>query len=219
MQNQETKSDAVQTIHERTADVDNSLRSELIYDWHEKNSFIEHFSLEPFTLENFKTLTFREIGDFANKSFIMKNKKFIRKGNLYLDAGVYPSKLKKQYSFSKNKIVLQNKFKSTCTKKIYFAEEFNLHFAHPKKVTLNEKYVQDGFCELDCDKLRIADDFTHKNIIIKTNQKCTIYAFVLHTVSQSEQGFEKIAQQISFLFTTSFSVELALEFSIEVLDV
>jgi len=219
VQNQEIKSNTVQTIHERAVPVDNNLRTELIYDWHEKNSFIEHFSLEPFTLENFKTLTFREIGDFANKSFTLKNKKFIRKGNLYLNAGVYPSKLKKQYSFLKNKIVLQNKFKSAYTKKIYFAEEFNLHFAHPKKVTLNEKYVQDGFCELNCNTLRIADDFTHKSIIIKTNQKCTIYAFVLHTVSQSEQGFERIAQQISFIFTTSFSVKLALEFSIEVIDV
>jgi len=210
---------AVTTIHNREVTVDASLKAELIYDWHAKNSFIDHFSHNEFTLQNFKNLTFKEVGDFANKPFVLKNKKFMRNGAIYLDDGVYASKLHKKYSFDTDAIYLKSKFKTEYAQKLYFAQEFNLHFAHPQQVTFNQKSIEEGFCEYDTQKLLIRDDFTKKDLIITANQKCNIFAFILHTVSQSESGFEKIPQQISFIFTTEFASLLQLELSLEIKNV
>lgn len=210
---------AIATIHNRAVAVNKSLKDELIYDWHEKNSFIDHFSCNEFTLENFKNLAFKEVGDFVNKPFELKNKKFIRKGAIYLKEGIYASKLQKKYCFNANAIHLKSKFKTQYTSKLFFAQEFNLHFAHPQEVTFNQQTLEDGFSEYAVEKLIIRDDFTKKFLLITTNQKCNIFAFILHTVSQSEDGFEKIAQQVSFIFTTEFESTLQLEFSLEICNV
>ncbi|ADN08523.1 alpha-amylase/4-alpha-glucanotransferase domain-containing protein [Sulfurimonas autotrophica] len=210
---------AVTTIHNREVAVDESLKAELIYDWHAKNSFIDHFSGNEFSLENFKSLVFQEVGDFANKPFLLKNKKFVRKGGIYIAKEKYPAKLQKSYSFDVNTVHLKSKFKTQYIDKLYFAQEFNFHFAHPDKVTFNGKILQNDFSEYNTEKLIINDDFTKKTLVITANQKCNVFAFVLHTVSQSESGFEKIAQQISFIFTTSFISELQLQFSLEVRNV
>lgn len=211
--------EGVATIHNRDKKADVSFKSELVFDWHAKNSFVDHFSCEKFTLKSFKSLAYKEVGDFANGAFVLKNKKFVRKGGIYLGGEKYEAKLQKRYFFDTNALHLKNRFTTLYADKLYFAQEFNFHFAHPYSVTLNEKTVQEGLCLYDIDKLVIYDDFTEKVLIVRTNQKCDVFAFVLHTVSQSESGFEKIAQQISFVFTTGFLSELQLEFSLEVCNV
>ncbi len=213
------KQEGVATIHTRQNTVDASLAEELVYDWHAKNSFIEHFSQEPFTLENFKSAAFMEIGDFANQPFVLKKKKFIRNGGIYLKERSYRARLQKKYRFDEAMITLKSTFETKYSQKLYFAEEFNLHFAHPQKVTFNGKYVQDGWYEEGVRKLVIVDDFTKKKLIIRSSMEGTVFAYILHTVSKSETGYEKIAQQISFIFTTAFASALALEISLKVENV
>jgi len=213
--NHENK-EGITTIHNRESEVDVSLKSELLFDWHAKNSFVDHFSCEAFSLESFKNLTYKEVGDFANKPFMLKKKKFLRQGGIYLDAKKYNAKLQKRYSFDVNALSLKSRFTTTYKEQLYFAQEFNFHFAHPYRVTLNEKSVQNGLSLQNIDRVVMHDDFTRKNLVMKIDQKCNVFAFVLHTISQSESGFEKIAQQISFIFTTSFTTDLKLQFSLEV---
>ncbi len=212
--------DEIATIHKESLVVDEALKSELIYDWHAKNSFIDHFSNEEFSLDNFRSLTFHEVGDFANQPFELNAKKnsFVRSGAMYLDKA-YATRVKKEYSFTKNSIVLDMKCKSEYEGKLFFAQEFNFHFAHPNKVTFNSKNLEDGFSEYDCDELLIIDDFTNKLLKIRVNQKCNIFGFILNTISQSESGFDRVAQEISFIFTTSFESKLKLKFSLELANV
>lgn len=211
--------EVIATIHDREGEIDASLKEELIFDWHAKNSFVDHFSSEEFTLENFKSLAYKEVGDFANKPFVLKNRKFVRQGGIYLGENKYEAKLQKRYHFDVDLLVLKSKFTTPYSEKLYFAQEFNFHFAHPYKVTFNGQTAQDGLCLHDVDTLVIQDDFTKKNLIIHVNQKCNVFAFILHTISQSESGFEKIAQQISFIFTTDFVSDFKLQFSLEVRNV
>ncbi len=217
--NKHENKEVIASIHDRNSKADESLKSELVFDWHAKNSFIDHFSCEEFTLESFQHLAYKEVGDFANKPFVLKNKKFVRQGGIYLGEKKYDAKLQKRYSFDTNAFHLKNRFTTAYTEKLYFAQEFNFHFAHPYAVTFNDKTVQDGLRLHDVDRLAIQDDFTKKTLLIRVNQKCNIFAFVLHTVSQSENGFEKIAQQISFVFITDFVSDLQLQFSLEVHNV
>ena len=213
----------IATIHHDGLVVDEALKAELIYDWHPKNSFVEHFSDEEFTLQNFKSLSFREVGDFANQAFDLNKKKnaFVRNGGIFLDNAYasFDATLSKEYLFDAKAITLNSKFQTGYEKKLYFAQEFNFHFAHPDKVTFNSKLVEDGLSLLDCDELRMEDDFTRKILKIKVNQKCNVYGFVLKTISQSESGFDRVAQCVSFIFTTSFESKLTLKFTLEILDV
>lgn len=213
--------DEIATIHNESLIIDDALRAELIYDWHPKNSFIDHFSDEEFTYENFKNLKFKEVGDFANQPFELKKTKFSRNGGIFLDNvyAKYPATLEKEYIFSENSLSLITKSKTDYEGKLFFAQEFNFHFAHPDKVTFNAQTLTSGFAQYGIDELLIVDDFTNKVIKIKVNQKCTIFAFILNTISQSESGFEKVAQGVSFIFTTSFESKLRLKFSLELADV
>ncbi len=213
----------IATIHCDSIVVDEALKSELIYDWHQKNSFIDHFSDDEFTLSNFKYLTFKEVGDFANQSFGLNKKKnsFSRDGGIFLDNTYmsYATTLKKAYKFDTNSLELRIDIKSKYEEQLFYAQEFNLHFAHPDKVTFNDILIEDGFTQYDCDELVIDDDFTNKLIKIKLSQKCNIFGFILNTISQNECGFDKVAQEISFIFTTSFKSKLKLSTTLELKNV
>jgi len=210
--------DEIETIHNYLAPVDESLKDEFIYDWYQKYSFIDHFSLDSFCLDNFKSLTFREVGDFVNQAFLKNKNIFTRNGGLYLDE-LYPTTLTKEYIFDKNTIGLKLDVDSEYDKKLFYAMEFNFHFAHPHIVTFNAKTIENGFNEIDCDELLIVDDFTNKILKLTTNKKCNIYGYILNTVSQSERGFDKVAQGISFIFTTSYESSLSLNVTLEVKNV
>jgi len=215
--------DEIATIHSDSLHVDATLKAELIYDWHEKNSFIDHFSETEFTLENFKSLTFKELGDFANQPFELNKKRnsFSRDGGIFLNNSYrsYPTTLKKNYKFENNSITLKSNISSQYEEKLFYAQEFNFHFAHPDRVTFNEKLIGDGFSAQELDKLTIYDDFTNKIITIKLNQKCNVFGFILNTISQSESGFDRVAQEISFIFTTNFELKLKLTTTLELHNV
>jgi len=218
-EDEKQKSEGISTIHAHHNSANASMLEALVYDWHAKNSFIEHFSDKAFTLKSFMSASFEEVGDFADRPFVMKKKKFVRHGGIYLKGHVYPAKLHKKYRFNKTALTLKSTFETQYPEKLYIAQEFNLHFAHPEKVTFNGRSVTDGFHQYNTDLLVIIDDFTRKRLIIRSRRQCTVFAYILHTVSKSERGFEKIAQQISFVFTTAFRSVLTQEISIKVENV
>jgi len=209
--------DEIATIHNDGSLVDEKLRDELIYDWHPKYSFIDHFSDVEFSFESFKNISFREVGDFANQPFkLQKNKNsFKRVGGIYLDK-LYETTLKKSYKFTKNILELSMKYKSAYKGKLFYACELNLHFAHPDKITFNNEKIENGFTQKDGNELIIYDDFTQKTIKIKTDTKCDIFAYILKTISQSENGFDKVAQGVSFIFATP--IKQKFNISLELLD-
>jgi len=209
----------IATIHTLKRSVNNDLKAELIYDNYAKNSFIDHFSTQPFTLENFKNLEFKEVGDFVSGLFTPQKNKFVRDGSISIGNTTYPAKLQKRYHFKTNEINLKSKFETQYPQQLFFAKEFNLHFAHPDKVTFNGKNVAKGLQEKEIKELIIVDDFTQKVLTFKINQACDIFAVPLCTISESEQDFEKIVQQISFLFCGNLNAEHTFEISIEVSDV
>ena len=215
--------DEIATIHNDSLVLDEALKAELIYDWQPKNSFIEHFSDEEFTLEKFKNLTFKEVGDFANQPFELNKKKnsFKRDGGIFLDNSYtsFETSLLKEYSFEDCSVTLNSKCQMRCEDKLYFAEEFNFHFAHAEKVMFNSENINNGLSLSDCDELLIKDDFTGKTLKISVNQKCKVHAFILNTIYQSESGFDRVAQGTSFIFATSFSSKIKLNFTLEILDV
>ncbi|MDY0116566.1 MAG: DUF1926 domain-containing protein [Sulfurimonadaceae bacterium] len=212
--------DGIDTIHKDVTDVSNELVELLHFDWHPKYSFIDHFSADVFTMYGFSNLATNEIGDFADKPFEFnsKNNSFKRDGGIFLDKK-YHTSVEKNYTFEDKKLTLDMRCQTDCPNKIFYAQELNFHFAHPYKSTFNGKMIGDGFSEYGIDCLTIVDDFTRQVIRIKTNQKCDVFAYVLYTVSQSEIGFDKVAQGVSFIFTLPMQSKLKLSLELELLDV
>jgi alpha-amylase/alpha-mannosidase (GH57 family) len=211
--------DEIATIHSENV-IDESLKDELIYDWHPKNSFIDHFSPNPFELDRFKKASFHEVGDFANQAFELDEKSytFSRYGGIYLDKK-YETQLKKEYSFSDNSLSLSLTCKSDYREKLYYANEFNFHLAHPHLATLNGEKIAEGLELKGIDTLEIADTFTQKKLTLKFTKSCDLVAYTLKTISQSESGFDRVSQQISLLFSLSFKEHLDLEIDLGVSDV
>jgi hypothetical protein len=209
--------DEIATIHSDASLIDEDLKEQLIYDWHPKYSFVDHFCCEPLTLENFKTLTFKEVGDFANQPFELNEKKilFKREGGIYLDR-LYETTLKKCYAFKSSALSCELNVKSDYKEQLFYACEFNFHFAHPHLVTFNGQTIDDGLTQSDMNELTIYDDFTEATLTLKTNHKCTILAHVLNTISQSESGFDKVAQGVSFIMTLPYSSDLKFKMDLEV---
>ena len=214
------RSDEISTIHSSGSVGDKDLKSELIYDWHPKYSFIEHLCTKPLTQKSFKELLFKDIADFANQPYTLDKKRgvFNKNGALYLDTQ-YATQIKKEYSFEENGIFMKLQCQSEYPNVLYFAQEFNFHFAHPNLVMFNAKTLENGFCEYNCKELLIRDDFTNKILSLKMNRECTILGYILNTVSQSESGFNKMAQGISFVLMLPFSSKLKWSVKLELTDV
>ncbi len=212
--------DGITTIHNDEVTADESLKDELIYDWHPKYSLIDHLCCDAYTLESFKKANFKEIGDFANQPFEFNEAKmeFKRDGGVYLEQK-HRTSLSKKYSFEEVKLGVTLGIESDFSDKLYYATEFNLHFAHPHKVLINGQNVGDGVILRDVESIVLEDDFTQKALKINMSEKTTLYAYILNTVSQNESGFELVAQQISLLFSLEFSKVLDLNLSLEVCNV
>ena len=97
--------------------------------------------------------------------------------------------------------------------------EFNLHFAHPHKVTFNDNLINDGLNLKDIKTLNIVDDFTNQKITLSFDTPLDMSAYILSTISQSEKGYDMVNQQISFILSTAFKQNLEISTNIEVSDV
>nr|WP_321267030.1 alpha-amylase/4-alpha-glucanotransferase domain-containing protein [uncultured Sulfurimonas sp.] len=213
-------SDEVQSIHNIVKDVDETLRDELIYDWHPKNSFVDHFSQTPFDLNSFKTLSFCEIGDFANSAYELdaQTNTFLRNGKFYLQDS-YESRVEKRYVFEDDGLSLDFRCKSDYAGELFYAMEFNFHFKNPYLVLLNGKNLEDGLSISNIETLSIVDSFTQKEITLRCTKAMNIDAYILNTVSQSENGFDRVAQQISLIFSVAFASELNIQMHLGVSNV
>ena len=216
----EQNSDEIETIHNLSEKIDPKLKENLIFDWHLKYSFIDHFSNEPFTLENFKQANFREIGDFANQPFTLdrKTKTFNRDGGIYLE-NMFKTDIQKRYSFRKDGFKEKFVCKSDFQNRTFYGVEFNLHFAHPNLVRFNDNLINDGLNLKKIKSLEIIDDFTNKKISISSDIEFDMSAYILRTISQSEKGFDMVDQQISFILSKEFMQNLEFSIDIEVIDV
>ena len=109
--------------------------------------------------------------------------------------------------------------KSVYQETLYLIQEFNFHFAHPHHVTFNGQTLNEGLSEQECQELIIIDDFTNKIITMKMSQSCRVIGYILNTVSQSESGFNKMAQGISFVLMLPFTKNLKWNVELELKNV
>lgn len=214
--------EGIDTIHNVIAQIDDTLRDAIIYDWYLKNSFIDHISDETFTPERFRHCSFREFGDFANQpyeaSWNQHAISFSRHGGLYFPEKV-DAVLEKHYLPRGNGLDFEIKFESESTKELLYLLEHNLHFSESDKVLFNGEMLEDEGEIESCRVMEITDSMLGKRITISLDQPFKTTYFKLKTLSQSEQGFDLTVQGISFAMAIPFIGNFILKGKLEINDV
>jgi hypothetical protein len=211
--------DGIDTIHNATQKIDDSMRDALIYDWYLKNSFIDHITDSSFGLESFRRCSFKELGDFANQpfesSFSQKEIRFGREGGVYTPQK-HNSTLNKSYFIRDNGFKFGIDFTTTLKGELKYLLELNLHFNDYESLLINGE-IFDGAKEIEAiKKLSIVDPYTKKEITISLNTPFDLYYYLVDTISQSEDGFELTTQAISFGIVVAFEEILRVDGKLKV---
>jgi hypothetical protein len=216
------EAEGIDTIHHAEAQVDDTLRNAIIYDWYLKNSFVDHISNAEFNADRFRHCNFHEFGDFANQPFEMelgkKKVTFSRNGGLY-----FPDKedtfLCKVYQAKKNGFDFEISLETEAKGVFNYVLEHNLHFAEYEHILINGEPLAEEGTLAQIKRLSLYDAYLGRHITFTVDQPFDLYYFQLKTLSQSEQGFDLTVQGISFAMVIPFSSVLHLKGSLEVSDV
>lgn len=215
-----TKEETISTIHNNKLTL--SKDEETIYDWYIKRSSIDHI-VPNISQEEFEKNSFKELGDFANQPYDVtsntkSNLKLQRDGGIYLDEK-YDTKIVKSYGFIQNGINLNLQIETNYDKELTYFNEWNLHFANYSNIKINNSTVDFNIdtISLNTNELKIFDPYTNKTLSFTFDEKITIYATPIKTVTQSEKGLDVTIQGISFGFVYTFNQTLngTIKFTIE----
>jgi len=213
-----TKSHAsgdVHSIHDIVKTKEPGLENYLVYDWHRRLSLQDHFFHPNTSLNEFKEVKYKELGDFVTGGYIPLVKKtgseieltFKRKGNIYVDKTAVPVEIIKVISMLKGQSILNIKYEisnlSQQTLDVVFGVEFN--FSMLGGNSSDRFYVFPGVGSEDkhlasigeingCSTIKIVDEWKGFSVLLYPGFLDRLWRFPIETVSQSESGFERIYQ-------------------------
>lgn len=213
--------DGISTIYELSISVSDDLKSLLIYDWHTKNSFIDHIT-DSINIDSFMREDFRELSNFTYNIFSveeisefvsLKAKGYIER--IYEEAiiikkKIYESIMIKNFKPFDDGIECQIRLNTKCPENLIYISEFNLHFA-----VLDEFFKEKR--ELgNIKEFIIKDIYTGKNIVFSFDRELNCYTYPLNTISQSEKGVDIINQGLTIGFFTDFCQNLDLKINLKI---
>ncbi|WP_303852659.1 alpha-amylase/4-alpha-glucanotransferase domain-containing protein [Seleniivibrio woodruffii] len=205
--------EGISTIHNDSHAGNEIYKEYLVYDWHNKNCFVDHF-VHRFDAEEFRSVSFGEMGDFANQPADMKATKtkltFTRRGGVYKYGQKFACAVTKEFSFGKKGLVLKLKIDSELDEEIDYVMEMNLHFNDLENVMINGK-TQAEAEGLDCAKIELIEKHTPANVLLEMSRGVKLYTYPVMTVSQSESGADLTRQGICLLMPFRFRKTLELE--------
>ena len=193
--------EGITTIHNKDLEFED--REKLIFDWYEKNSFVDHI-VEDINHKEFYRCEFRELGDFTNMPFEIKDVSenllsLYREGGIYKDNSFYRTVLQKDFHINENSIEFLINIKTEYENELKYILEFNFHFANIEDVQINGKNLRE-INELQDKIFNIYDKYTEKNITIQFEKDTKLLTYTVETVNQSEKGLDTIVQGQTFGF-------------------
>jgi alpha-amylase/alpha-mannosidase (GH57 family) len=204
------KKNGITTIHEMSLEASAEAKEHLIYDWYERNSFIDHFT-QNFNLQEFSKMTFHELGDFANKDAnLIANERsicFERTGGLYLNNESYKTLMKKEFLLEKNMLNAEISINTEYPENLFYVLEFNFHFYHICNITINDTAAKD-VSQLSGKIFKLIDGVLNKCIYLEFNESVLMHWYIVKTVSQSEKGVDLADQCICLLIPFAFAKQL-----------
>ena len=204
------------SIHDRVESKEEGLEKYLVYDWHRRSSFLEHFFAPDITVEKFTVNDYAEFGDFVDQPFsaqIVKKEDRValvmaRDGHVWVGkiwASVVLGKMLILYADGARFDVLyriDNRSKEKLS--MLFGVEtawamlagnspdryYHVNGSKPQDATM----ISSGVIS-SSDTIGIRDEAFKYDINIRTDRKLDWWRFPIETVSLSEGGFERNYQQ------------------------
>jgi alpha-amylase len=205
---QETKEEEeIKTIHEQFKLKEPHLDKYLIYDWHRRYSFLDHFLGEDIDLERFYRAAYYDLGNFTLEPYeVLKFVKTTAGAELVLERqGLLfekePFTIKKEFSLDAQNVCVYVKYtllsSVSCT--LSFGTEINL-FLPDWELKLGEKSssVRRKRAIEDINEFQLVQKHTGARIKISSSATFTLWYFPLETVNFSEAGAERNYQGTCF---------------------
>jgi hypothetical protein len=215
------------SAHDLVKVKESGLHERLIYDWHDRRLFLDHFLGPDATLEAFAKARYTEAGDFVGQPYTRekaeKGKDAItvelsRAAGVKVGVEWVPVRVEKAYRFGRG-----GSFSLTYTitnlgdrtVELWFGTEANVcllaGYANDRRYVVPGKKLADAppgggerpasQGELDeVGEVRLEDDWSGVRIAFALEPAAGFWRFPLETVSQSEDGFERNYQASSLLF-------------------
>ncbi len=209
--------DNIGTIHDNKLQIDEDVSID--YDWYLKRSMIDHISDSSLDIDNFKSCTFHEYGDFANQIFDVTNCNedeivLKREGGIYKD-GVYNTSLEKKIDLKDRSIGVKINLKTDYIGELKYIHEWNLHFPNINSIKINNQKL-DTKLTFKTDTIIIEDTILDKKFKFNFTEEVGIFAVRIDTLSQSESGVDITSQGISFGFIKNFEKLEYLEYKFSI---
>jgi len=214
--------DGIDTIHHSTTKVSEELKDSLIYDWHLKNSFVDHITNAAFNTDNFRYANFKEYGDFANQPFELSKSEdsftFSRIGGIYAERK-YETTLQKRFTPLESGVAFTLNLETQAQEEYFYVLELNFHFGEYTSLLLNGVKLEETQPQHAIKSLQLQDRLLGQNIEIRLDSSFDLYVFELKTLSQSEQGFDLATQGVSLALVFPFRDTLNLKGELELSNV
>jgi hypothetical protein len=229
----------VASIHDMVLAKEEGLEKLLNYDWYRRGSLIDHFLGEGAKLEDFSACRYPEQGDFVNQPYMCKVEKS-KEGfsfTLYRDGYVWIGDKKASVTVAKKislkpnssdldiSYLLINNHPARIA--LWFGIEFGLavpggedqrRFCYVKENEVkNKEMVQMGNAAR-CSGFGMQDDYRKLDVNFKLDRQAQLWRYPIHTVSLSEEGFEKVQQSVVLFPNWKLSLEPQERWEIKILN-
>lgn len=209
-QGQETE---VQTIHKRFATKENGLQQHVVYDRYPRGALLDHVLPLAADLESFSRGEYREIGDFLSGSYKAALQYdqgrarvvFTRQGEI---EGQGELVVQKEISLpaAAQEIAIKYNLHNVTEQALSFkfGIEFNLAFLagyapdryyHLPDRQLEQPFLASKGVEEEVGELYIFDEWRKLTVALHFSPPAKFWRFPVETVSQSEEGLERVYQQ------------------------
>jgi 4-alpha-glucanotransferase len=205
----------VASIHDIVKVKEQGLEDHLAYDWHRRLSLQDHFLSINTSLNEFRSVKYKELGDFVTGPYVPLVKKtpseiditFKRKGNLTINNKQLPIEVIKSISVFKGQSVINVKYEinnlSNENVDVLFGVEFNFsmlagsapdRYYEFKGANVEDKKMNSAGEVPNCSGVKIVDEWKGFSVSLETGSLQQMWRFPIETVSQSESGFERTYQ-------------------------
>ncbi|MFA5073116.1 MAG: alpha-amylase/4-alpha-glucanotransferase domain-containing protein [Nitrospirota bacterium] len=204
-------STGAKTIHERVAVKEKGLQDHLHYDWYTRGSLIDHFPGPDATLPSFLQSRYPEMGDFVSGEYQIRNTKKNNEISVALERKGLVSEnrvvLKKDISLLSRTSNIRIQYRITNESKnnlkTLFGSEFNFSFLAgdaqdryydiPGQVLEKRNLGSQGETD-NVKQVRLIDEWLKITLTLAFSEQAFLWRGPIHTVSQSESGFERVFQ-------------------------
>lgn len=223
------QADGASSIHGDLKMKEAGLEKYLIYDDYERKSFIDHFLDLDLTVEQFYKSEYSERGSFVKDTYQLKDSKiskemislfFFNDGFFSHDGNLFPIRIEKNIKVMRNKELIQVDYiiknLSKQTLKFKFASELNFglqaghaidRYYYNRSGRLEDSYLDSIGSIIDSKFIGIKDEYMRIDIQLNGENADSIWRMPVETISQSEEGFEKVYQSSCILLIWNINLK------------